>query len=143
MDSLEKIKRRLSTALENGQRMRRRELNHLQHSLVMDNPGRIILKPRQDALDGMIQRSYAAISRIQQSASNRLNLTTGLMRTLDPSSVVERGYAIVSQDRRIITRPGDIDMNKEFDLRMSGGIVRARGVKIEVNESDGQKKTDV
>jgi len=136
-ESLNNMKQRLSVALANGQSARRRELARLQKSMAVTVPDRLILQPHREALDALRQRSSAAIIRRQESGKNRLSLASGMLRTLNPSSIVDRGYAIVSQGKRIITQPGELNLNKEFNLRMSGGSVRARGIQIEVNEGDG------
>lgn len=142
-DSLESMKKRLSTALMNGQRVRRNDLERLRQSTSLLLPERIILKPRQDALDLLRQRTITAINRKNELASSRLCMASGLLRSLNPNSVVDRGYAIVSQGKRIIADVNRLDLKKEFNLRMVGGDVRARGIQIEVNEGDGQKEADV
>lgn len=141
--SLESMKARLSTALTNGQRVRRNELERLQRSTVLAMPEQAILKPRKDELDAMGLRALAAMNRKQELSANRLRMADGLLRSLNPNSVVERGYAIVSQGKRIIASANDLDMNKDFNLRMAGGSVRGRGIQIEVNEGHGQKEVDV
>ena len=141
--SLESMKNRLSNALANGQRVRRNDLNRLKQTSVLMKPEQTILNPRQDALNLIGQHALTAIKRKQELASNRLCMADSLLRTLNPNSVVDRGYAIVSQGKQIVTCAGKIDMNKEFHLRMSDGTVRARGIQIEVNEGDGEKEADI
>lgn len=142
-ESLNSITQRLSSALVNGQRVRRSELQRLTRSVVFAMPERAILKPRQDMLSEICQRSSMAIHRKQELSLNRLQLASGMLRSLNPNSVIERGYAIVSQGKRMIETANMLDLNKEFSLRMADGTVRARGIQMEVNEGRGKKETDI
>ncbi len=139
-EALNSITQRLSTALVNGQRVRRSELQRLTRSAVFAMPERTILKPRQDMLSAICQRSSMAIHRKQELFFNRLQLASGMLRSLNPNSVIERGYAIVSQGKRMIETANALDLNKEFNLRMADGTVRVRGIQIEVNEGPWRER---
>jgi len=141
--SLSVVGSRLARALESGQRIRRAELNRISSSAVLTMPQRTILQPCQDRLIALEQRANSVMLRRQEISANRFRMAAGMLRSLNPNSVIDRGYAIVSQGRRMVTRAGDIASNSEFMLRMADGSVRARAVQIEVNEGDGQKETDV
>ena len=65
-----------------------------------------------------------------------------MLRTLDPNAVIDRGYAVVSRGKQIITSVQSLFIDNEFELRMADGVVRAHADCIEVND-DGPKETDL
>lgn len=142
-DSLDALRHRLHRALANGQTVRRAELDRLTISPVLSMPGQAILKPRQDLLDMNAMRLQNAIQKRRDAAEYRLKMMSGMLRTLDPGSVIDRGYAIVLKKNRILANADELCRDDEFELHMSGGTVRAKAMEIEVNRDDGQKKTDV
>ena len=142
-DSVESMIYRLHAALSNGQRVRRNNLDRLRRSAVFSTPQQIMLKSKQDSLELISQRMLHCIEKKQEQAVNRLHMAESLLRSLDPNNVIERGYAIVSQGKHIITSINALNLNQEFNLRMSDGHVRVRGIQIEGNEGNGQKEADV
>jgi len=142
-DALESMRARLANALASGQRIRRAELDRLSKSAVLTSPERVILTPSQEELNAVAQRAHIALKRRHEIAQNRLQLCSGLLRSLNPSSVVDRGYAIVSQGGRIVAQASAMKPDSEFMLRMADGTVRSLAIQIEVNEGHGQKETDV
>lgn len=142
-DSLEAFGRRLSQALSHGQQIRRGELRRLTQSPALANPGNVLLKARQDALDLCAQRLRNAMQRRQDGARRRLELSQGMLRTLDPGSVVERGYAIVTRGSRMITGVQGLNLNDRLALRFSDGTVYASVTEIEGSKTHGQEETDL
>ena len=141
-NSLDTMRERLSNALINGQKVRQAELSRLSGSAMLSMPEQAILNPHQDLLEAKMLRLRNAMQRKQDAAGYRLQMAVGLLRTLDPSGVVDRGYAIVMKGNRILGNASDLQQDDEFVLRMAGGSVRAKAMEIEVNKDDGQKKAD-
>lgn len=142
-ENLDNIRSRLTFALMSGQKVRRAELERLQRSAVLSAPDKVLISPRQDRLNAVSQRTQSAISRRYEQAANRLHLASGMLRSLNPNSVIDRGYAIVMQNGKMITAAESIQQNSELMLRMSDGNVRAHAIQIEVNDGDGSKETDL
>lgn len=140
--AVDDLKLRLSNALAVGQRVRRMELSQLQRSKTLLMPEKVLIEPRRDRLNLISARLQSAMLRRMELAVQRLKITENMLRTLDPNSVVERGYAIVSQGKNIVTRISELSIESEFNLRFADGSVRARAIQIEVNHI-GQKEADL
>ena len=141
-DSLENMKTRLANALANGQRIRKLELERLADSRVLSAPRDCILSQRREVLERYSSRLQNSVERTLNSAQHRFNVAQGMLRTLDPNAVIDRGYAVVSRGKQIITSVQSLFIDNEFELRMADGVVRAHADCIEVND-DGPKETDL
>lgn len=120
-DSLNSLSRRLSQALSKGQQVRRAELSRVSASMALNAPERMIVLPRRELLERMYDRVGSAVKRYLERGQNRLNFAEGMLRTLDPDGVVERGYAIVYRDKKIIENVSQISDGDALNLRMAGG----------------------
>lgn len=142
-DSLNGLQQRLSQALAHGQQLRRGELRRLMLSPALAKPEIVLLKARRDALCQRALQLQNALERRQDGARRRLELAQGMLRTLDPASVVDRGYAIVTRGDRIVTGVRGLDLNEDLSLRFSDGTVRARVIDIEGRKAYGQEEADL
>lgn len=136
-DMLCNIEKRLSHALSRGQLVRRSELAKLTSSLVLNAPGRTIIAPRRDALEGMSIRALTACRRNHERAQNRLKIASGMLRTLDPDGVVDRGYAIVYQGKKIITQASQISKGDILNLKMTDGEAVVLSERIKLRDENG------
>lgn len=141
--SLESLRVRLSQALIRGQQVRRAELNRLRFSSVFENPDRILLKNSRDALLNMSEQAERAILKRMDNAWQRLNLAEAMLRTLNPSGVVERGYAIVRKSGRILTDACDLSVGDSLELVMAGGTAGASVTDVKAGNIDGKEKADI
>lgn len=142
-DSLDALRQRLSQALSHGQQIRRGELRRLCQSPALQNPADVLLKSRRSDLEQRVQQLNRALQQRQDGARRRLELAQGMLRTLDPGSVVERGYAIVMRGDEIVTSTRELSTNDPLTLRFSDGRVHTRVTEIEGREADGQEKTEL
>ncbi len=141
-DSLEGMKMRLAKALASGQKIRKLELERLENSRVLTAPQECILSQRNESLERYASRLQNSVERTVNRAQHRLEVAQGMLRTLDPNAVIDRGYAVVSRGKQIITSVQSLFIDNEFELRMADGIVMAHADHIEVND-DGPKETDL
>lgn len=140
--SLDDLRRRLAQALSTGQRVRRTEFGRICASAVLADPGRALLDPRRDGLERLGQRASVAMQRIATDARHRLDVSCGMLRTLNPESVIDRGYAVVMRKGKFVASAAAISPGEQLDLRMADGTVVVRA--MDVKEKDhGQEKTDV
>lgn len=143
VDSLNGMTARLSRALMTGQQARRAELNRLMKSAVLSAPEKTLLQPRGEALELCCQRSVFAIQRRMELANHRLAMATGLLHSLNPNCVIDRGYAIVTKGAHLLTKVQGILPGDEIELRLSDGHILAQATQIEVNRDNGQKEADL
>lgn len=120
-DSLNSLSNRLSHALSRGQQVRRSELSKLAASMVLNAPERTIIAPGNEKLERLYDRAAAACKRSFEGGRNRLKVAEGMLRTLDPDGVVERGYAIVYREAQIIVNASQITKGDALNLKMAGG----------------------
>lgn len=135
--SLDELQIRLKSALMRGQQVRRAQLAALTSLPVFVTPVQSIVAPRKRDLDFSFSRFEKAFRMSRDKAEHRLKLAEGMLRTLNPESVVERGYAIVSSENGIHTRVSEISPGMRLNLRMSGGSAKVLAESIELREDHG------
>ena len=81
--------------------------------------------------------------RQQDAGRHRLTLAQGMLRTMNPASVVDRGYAIVTRGKRIVTGVDGLRVNENLALRFSDGTAKVLVAEIEGRKTDGQEKADL
>ena len=124
--SLNALLARLAGALDGGQQVRRLRLERLCAAPVMRAPEKLLLEPRLREWKELGRRLDAAGTEITASRSRALEAKTASLRALNPDAVLERGYAIVTnEDGGILpgvrsARPGD-----RIGIRMADGAIRA------------------
>ncbi len=134
--------RRLCHALARGQDVRRAEYRRVASSLALTEPVRTLVEGRVRRLEEASARLSAAMAHGMERCRHRLALAEGLVRTLDPQGVVERGYAIVRRGGTIVTSARCVRAGDALELQLRDGRVHARTERIEV-EGRGEEKADV
>ncbi|MDD2479946.1 MAG: exodeoxyribonuclease VII large subunit, partial [Victivallaceae bacterium] len=66
--------------------------------------------------------------RASTALKSRLERTQYALENLDPSRVLQRGYAIVSHQNNIITDPVDIPSDAILDIRLAHGKISAKKI---------------
>lgn len=140
--ALHDMKLRLANALGSGQRVRRAELTRITKSPVFTLPEKILIDQRREALGSVLNRLNQAMQRRLGDDHHRLKLAVAMLRTLNPNQIVDRGYAIVTKNGKIVTDVRSLEFGDELKLRMSNGCVYVRTMLTEV-ENDGQKTNDL
>ena len=103
----------------------------------------MLVEPHRNDLHMLWKRVGIAQQSWKQRIQSRLDLAAGMLRTLNPESVVERGYAIVTAGKKIITDASEVAIGDALNLKMSGGTVRTRAFEIDLRENHGKEKTDL
>lgn len=142
--SLDALSNRLSTALTRGQTARRLSLERLCASAVLTAPRRLLTERRAERLCALQSRLSAAMNAQTARAQHRLTSAAGVLRSLNPENVVERGYAIVRHGRGIVTDAANVAPGDALEICISGGKIGATADYVLVGErTDGEEKTDV
>jgi len=128
---------RLAGALKSGQRLRRLALERAGASGALTAPQRILIEPRRSALDAIERRLIAAMPVRLERSRHRLDALAASLRALNPSSVMERGYAIVRQGERIVTRTFGVDESVPLRVCLSDGELTADITAV--TEKDGAR----
>lgn len=136
-DSLASLRSRLSRSLENAQQLRRIALNRLNSSSVLTSPSRILIEERRLALRQSVDRLNGALLRQSERARHRLDATTGMLRVLNPSGVVDRGYAIIRKNGLIATSTQSIHLGDSLEISMSDGTVTTIATNVKAGDNHG------
>ena len=116
---------RVARALDYSVQMRKVRLNNLKQSSVFSEPVRAILEPRSDKLRNMDEKLVSAVKASIERSKNRLSVLDVAIKALDPSAVLERGYAIVEKADGLVTGIDDIDCGVQVKVRLSDGSFTA------------------
>lgn len=140
---LEDLRNRLSQALSCGQEVRRSALRKLMLSPAIQYPQKALLQPGRDALSALESRRAMAMERRLEKARHRLEAASGMLRTLNPEGVLERGYAIVQNKGKMATSAAQIAPGDVLTLRMADGSVCARATNVERKGRHGEEENHV
>ncbi len=128
--SLTSVVSRLANALNTAQRMRRLRLERVCASSAVSMPDRLLIKPRREALSQLSGRLEKALPVRLERERHRLNALEASLRALDPVSVLDRGYAIVRQEGRIVSGVRGIDAAVPLQINLSDGEIAANVTSI-------------
>lgn len=142
-DSLDELQMRLKQALKKGQQVRRMQLAAATSSPMFSAPVQTLIAPRRRELNLCFERFERGYRVCRDRAENRLKMAEGMLRTLNPESVVERGYAIVSSEDKIVTHISSIVPGMHLNLKLSGGSAKVLAESIEPREDYGKEETDL
>lgn len=143
VSALDDLRLRLSQALKRGQDVRKSALRQLALSTAMQYPNRTLLQPSRDALSAMESRRMAAMERRLEKSRHRLDAASGMLRTLNPEGVLERGYSIVLNKGRMTVSAAQIAPGDVLTLRMADGSVCASAMKVERESRHGEEEDHV
>lgn len=142
--SLSDLKLRLSHALMRGQTVRHADLKRLSDSAVLNMPRKMLLTPRKEQLDHLSNQLESAVFQRCDMAKKRLETMSGMLQTLNPESVLGRGYAIISRQGKIATNASTFVPECEFDVRLADGTISAKALEIKLRiDENGKEKTDL
>lgn len=128
--SLTSVVSRLANALNTAQRMRRLRLERVCASSAVSMPDRLLIKPRREALSQLSGRLEKALPVRLERERHRLNALEASLRALNPVSVLDRGYAIVRQEGRIVSGVRGIDAAVPLQINLSDGEIAANVTSI-------------
>jgi len=102
---------------------------------------RYILEQGRMRLDDLSFRIQSHTrSRLENSAS-RLKNIAGILNSLGPQAVLDRGYAVVQKGEGVVVRdPGQVTVGEELDVRVAKGRLR---VKVEGGKRGKTKRGNV
>jgi len=118
------LERRLLRAWKNQKAHASNRLSTAQVSLNAHSPNQKITN-RIIQLNAFEARILMAINRRQAEARIRFDSLTRTLHNVSPLGVLERGYAIVSINDKLVTHVGSVKSNDEINVRLANGQIRA------------------
>ncbi|MGN6480157.1 exodeoxyribonuclease VII large subunit [Luteibacter sp.] len=121
---LEALRRRLHTAVTQSGTLRRARLDRLQARLGAQHP-RLRLMPVQQRVAALHQRLAAGIARRLERDRLRLQQQGRTLHAVSPLATLERGYAIVFDQRdAVVRRANDVAIGERVRVMLAEGELR-------------------
>ena len=128
---------RLGGALQSAQRIRRLSLQRLTDSAVLKSPRQALIAPRKTALDQLEGRFKAAMPVVMERSRHRLNALEASLRALNPEAVLERGYAVVRQNGKVLENAIGADVNAPIVVQLKDGELTANIASVAPKDGNG------
>jgi exodeoxyribonuclease VII large subunit len=134
--------RRLAAAVTRLLRDRRDRAMLLSSSAAFREPLELYRRRSQD-VDGLADRTTAAIDRMLERRGLRLTAASGRLSALSPLAVLERGYALARRaDGRILRREGEVSLGVRVDVRRAKVEISCtvKSLREEIPEEAGENE---
>lgn len=138
--SLDQALRRVQQALSTSMQLRRARLDRLCAGVLFARPADALIAPRRILLAQAGDRLQRTLPAALERARIRLNNASTSLRALNPESVLERGYAIVSNRKGIVSRVSGSAAGDEIAIRFSDGDIRATIQSIQPKDGSNEKE---
>jgi len=137
--SLNTVMLRVAAGLRQGNLLRRSDLRRIAASPLFRDPRGALIEDRRELLEACFTRCEAAQSEKMKSLRTELERMSVKLDALNPSGVLERGYACVSAGGRILSSVTKLNVDELVNIRFRDGGASAEIRKIEkLVISDGQ-----
>lgn len=123
--ALNGVIQRLSGALGSAQQIRRLRLERALATPCLSAPERALIEPRRAQLKTAADRAIAAMPAILERKRHRLNALDASLRALNPASVLDRGYAVVTQGGHVTSSVKNVRANAPIAIRLADGELTA------------------
>lgn len=149
-------RKNIKTAVSNKLEKKTARLELYSHKISLFNPAKKLssYKYKLDIIEKSLLRAvrekYAVSHNLLKETFRRLDqymidyrfnknadisMLESKLRLLDPQNVIERGYAIVTQNDKIVSSVGKVEMETELNITLKDGVVSAYPDKIYNNNS--------
>ena len=116
---------RVAVGLRQGNLLRRSELRRIASSPLFRNPRGTLIEDRRELLDACFMRCEAAQQDRLKNLRTRLERMNIKLDALNPSGVLERGYACVSAGEHILSSVSELKMDETVNIRFRDGVASA------------------
>lgn len=127
--------KRVANALERGNQLRRAELARICASSVWKEPTKVLIENRRKQLNALLENCERIQKAKLEGAHRQLEKLGAKLEALNPTGVLERGYACINVGEKLVTSVKDIEPNMEISVRFYDGAAGARIMSVK-NRSD-------
>lgn len=127
---------RFGSALLAAARVRRLSLEKLCGAQALAKPAQALIEPRRVALEQLSARCAASMLAALERARRRLDALDASLRALNPAGVLERGYAVVRQNRRIVGAVAAVDATQPINVRLADGELTATVTSVALKKEE-------
>ena len=125
-DDLSAAMQRISSGLRHGFMLRRAELKRIASMRIFRNPTEILFEGRRNELTELQERCLNALISRQNRSRTQLERTVSKLEALNPSGVLERGYACISVGGRLVSSANELESGMDIRILMRDGKKDAR-----------------
>ena len=112
----------------------RLKLKNISESYIFKNPDRMLDAPKM-RLDSVNEKMLSLFNGVLDKKKSTFMQLSGKLATLNPMSVLSRGYgAVYDKDRKIVKSIGNINIDDEIQILLSDGSILAR-----ITEKEGNR----
>lgn len=122
---LQQQQRKLAQLLQQQLRIKQLQLNTFKARLPKPNT---LLQQRQQTLDHCSMRLQHAIQQSIENVKQKLAHQASMLQSLSPLNTVARGYSILSQNGKTITRTNMIDHHKVITAKLQDGDIQLKTI---------------
>ena len=139
LNKIEIMRRQMQGSARNAVAERQNALKLAQIKLSANHPS-LTIRRQEEQLAQRMDALLRAAERQIQNRQTRLETQTAALELLSPYSALKRGYAIVQNAGRAISKAGGLCVGDEVTVRFADGVIHAEVLSKE--ESHGEE-TDV
>ncbi len=139
LNKIEIMRRQMQESARNAVAERQNALKLAQIKLSANHPS-LTIRRQEERLTQRMDALLRAAERQMQNRQTRLETQTAALELLSPYAALKRGYAIVQNAGRAISKAGGICVGDEVTVRFADGVIHAEVLSKE--ESHGEE-TDV
>ena len=136
LNKIEIMRRQMQESARNAVAERQNALKLAQIKLSANHPSLTIRRQEEQRMDALLRAAERQI----QNRQTRLETQTAALELLSPYAALKRGYAIVQNAGRAISKAGGLCVGDEVTVRFADGVIHAEVLSKE--ESHGEE-TDV
>lgn len=139
LNKIEIMRRQMQESARNAVAERQNALKLAQIKLSANHPS-LTIRRQEERLAQRMDALLRAVERQIQNRQTRLETQTAALELLSPYAALKRGYAIVQNAGRAISKAGGLCVGDEVTVRFADGVIHAEVLSKE--ESHGEE-TDV
>ena len=139
LNKIEIMRRQMQESARNAVAERQNALKLAQIKLSASHPS-LTIRRQEERLAQRMDALLRAAERQIQNRQTRLETQTAALELLSPYAALKRGYAIVQNAGRAISKAGGLCVGDEVTVRFADGVIHAEVLSKE--ESHGEE-TDV
>ena len=139
LNKIEIMRRQMQESARNAVAERQNALKFAQIKLSANHPS-LTIRRQEERLAQRMDALLRAAERQIQNRQTRLETQTAALELLSPYAALKRGYAIVQNAGRAISKAGGLCVGDEVTVRFADGVIHAEVLSKE--ESHGEE-TDV
>ena len=116
--------------INNMLKLKTNRLNSIKDSYILKNP-LAIYEIKEQKLDNYMDKLNEYIKRLIENKHHNLILATNTLKLVNPLSILDKGYSLVTKDNEIINTAKKLNKDDEISIRFHEGNIKAKVMEVE------------